>query len=275
MTNVFPISGRGFSVPRVERVPRAALGNVYERDAAIASVAPRIPWQDFIRKLDWNQGEHVALIGPTGSGKTSLLIALLPRRDFVAVAATKPADSTMDYLISHGYERFERWEAVPAKRSPRRVIWPSARDIDSEERQRLVFKGMYGAIYREGGWALVIDEAYIMAEVLGLKREMRTVWNQGRSIGISHVVGTQRPAWVPREIYTESTHLFFWKIRDRGSLEAIGDINGQDSRAVREIVANLDKWQVLYVHSRTGQMMRTTPPAPGFDTTGDKYNGRP
>jgi hypothetical protein len=265
MSNVFPMPRGAFTLPRVDRAPRVISGN--ERDARVATIAPRIPWAEFIRDLDWNQGEHVALIGPTGSGKTSLLTALLPLRSYVAVVATKPADSTMDYLISHGYDKFDKWESLPPGKSPRRVIWPNARDMDSEEKQEAAFRHMYRAIYREGGWAIVVDEAFILSEVLKLKREMRIVWNQGRSIGITHIVGTQRPAWVPREMYTESTHFFFWKNRDKSSLESIGDMNGLDARDVREVVANLDKYQVLYVN-RDGYMCRTTPPAPSFDTTG-------
>lgn len=269
MSNVFPIPTRGFATPRVDRIPRTSrVGNAIERDARIASVAPRIPWADFYRELEWNQGEHVALIGPTGSGKTSLLISLLSLRTYVAVVATKPRDSTMDYLISHGYVKLEKWESIPATKAPRRVIWPNAREIDSEEKQREAFREMYRAIYREGGWCIVIDEGFILSETLGLKREMRQIWNQGRSIGITHVVGTQRPRWVPTEMYDQSTHLFFWQNSDNRMLDVIGDINGRDSRQVKEIVANLDRFQVLYVNTRSGKMCRTTPPAPGFDTTG-------
>lgn len=100
-------------------------GSQYEIDALKQRNAPRVPWADFYREWRWQQGEHVAMVGPTGSGKTSLLIRILGKRQFVVVAATKPADPTMDYLISHGYTKFERWENVRPESKPKRVIWPT------------------------------------------------------------------------------------------------------------------------------------------------------
>jgi hypothetical protein len=94
------------------------------------------------------------------------------------------------------------------------------------------------------------------------------VWTQGRSLGISHIVATQRPRWVPLEMYDQSKHLFFWQNGDQRSLDVLGDINRRSSALVKEIIMNLEPYQVLYVNSRTGDMMRTRPPAPSFDTTG-------
>ena len=231
------------------------------RNDALA-MAPRVPWDTFTARLNWQQGEHIGLIGPTGQGKTNLLMHLLPLRTYVAVFATKPRDVSMDRLIADGYLRIEKWADIPAVRAPRRVLWPNATSIDAEDQQKDVFEKAYGAIYREGGWALVVDEGWYIADVLKLSKKMRTIWTQGRSLGISQVVATQRPRWVPLEMFDQSTHLFFWRDNDDENLRRISGLGAAPSSVIRTLVANLERFQVLYVNTRTGDMLRTRAPAP-------------
>lgn len=255
------MTGGGFNVHPVGRsVPVTRDGDA-RRNIAQA-YAPRVPWDRFIERLDWKQGEHVGLIGPTGQGKTSLLMELLPLRQYVAVFATKPRDDSMDRLITRGYLRMDKWASMPPERAPRRVLWPDASSIDSVDKQQAEFKHAFQAIYREGGWALVVDEGFYVADMLGLKREMKMIWTQGRALGVSFVVATQRPAWVPREMYDGSTHMFFWRINDRTDLEKIQGMGAAPSDTVRILVAGLERYQCLYVNTRTGEMMRTRAPAP-------------
>lgn len=254
----------GFVLPPLPSAPRVRWDDVRVRNARLSADAPRVPFDVFMRReLQWNQGEHFALIGPTGQGKTTMQIALLPVHPYVTVFATKPKDPTMDALIRTGYMRIPYWRKLQPDTVPRRVLWPDASELNSTETQREVFSDALERIYREGGWTVAVDELWYFTAVLGLDHAIRVFLLQGRSLGISLLSATQRPARVPVEVYDQSTHLMFWRDNDRRNLDRISEINARDAALVRTIVQSLDRYQVLYINTRTGKMLRTHVPLNG------------
>lgn len=224
---------------------------------------PRVAFETFMQHFQWKQGQHLAMVGPTDSGKTTLALRLLPLQPYVTAFATKPADDTMDLLAGTGYKIFKRWpQSWPwnsVKRYPRRIIWPPINSMDkaTQDRQKERFTEAMGAIYGEGGWCLYLDELYTISEQLGMKSEVKFFLTQARSLKISLAVGTQRPFWVPLEVYDQSQHLFFFRDNDERNLSRIGGISWRSADLIRKIIANLDPHEFLYVYTPKGGLIRS------------------
>lgn len=221
-------------------------------------MAPRVSWGEFRKQLEWTQGEHVGMIGPTGSGKTTLAEAILDLRKYVVVLATKPRDESLEeYAKSRKFKRVREWVSMSPDLAPRRILWPDAKSLYSAVVQRKEFQKALASIYGEGAWCVYIDELWFIIHHLKLEREVRTYLQQARSNMISLVVATQRPAFVPVEVYDQSTHLFFWRDNDERNLNRISGISWLAAGYVRALVATLERHEVLYVHTPTGRMLRT------------------
>lgn len=247
-------------MPRVGPIHVRNRRNTDAHLARVATEAPRIPWDKFVTMLSWKPGEHFGLIGPTGLGKTTMLLNLLPLHPYVVVFATKPRDATMQGLVDSGYLKMSRWQSLDPAQFPRRVLWPDATKMDANETQRQVFHQAFQRIYVEGNWTVALDETYYMDEELKLGRDIKVYLLQARSLGISLLAATQRPAWVPRELYTSCTHLMFWRTNDYDDLRSLSGIGWRSSDLIRATVADLDLFQVLYINTRTGFMCRTKCP---------------
>jgi hypothetical protein len=212
------------------------------------------------RVFNWQRGEHLALIGPTGQGKTTMMRHLLPRHPFVTIFATKPADRTLEPFIRDGYRRMDRWHSEDPRILPRRIIWPDATRLDALTAQMETLRDAFHRVYQERAWTLAVDETWFVTNKLKLKSEIETVLTQGRSIDLSMVNSTQRPAWIPTAVYDQSTHLFFWRNNDGRAQSRLAEINNINADLVRGIVGNLEKHQTLYINTRDGEMCRTKAP---------------
>lgn len=224
-----------------------------------------LAWEDFHAELSstWRQGEHFTLVGPTGQGKTTFALGVLDVRSYVVALATKPRDATMTKLArSPGWQQIKAWERRPpiyGDKGKRLILWPPFREPEDQARQAVELDRAIRAMFVEGSWTIFADELFYLCRQLGLTHLLEMLWTQGRSVGVSVVGGTQRPAHVPLLAYDQATHLAFWRDNDETNLKRISGL-GVESNAIRRVVANLPRYDALYLNTRTGRMIQTRAP---------------
>lgn len=213
-----------------------------------------VPWGD------WRPGEHVTAVGPTGSGKSHAVAALVGQRRWSVVIATKPKDSTLDWYAAHGFERITEWP--PRDGVERVLLWPPFRRPGDEQQQADTIRHALSNIFAEGVWTVVVDELHYATDSLGLGDVLTTYWRQGRSNGLSLVGSTQRPAHVPLDAYSAPRWLLLYRTSDRRDLDRLADISGDvDRDQLRRLVAALPPYALAVVDTLRGRVWITRAPA--------------
>lgn len=223
---------------------------------------PEASWTEFFTSLDWKQGEHVTLVGHTGSGKTTLARAILPMRRYIIVLGAKPRDEVLEEMARDGYRTVRHWNERPVRQrvgEPQRILlWPDVTRADKLKAQKVEFMRAFVGVYEEGNWCLYADELAYLSDHLRLDPLMKLLWEQGRSSGISFMGGTQRPAWIPLAAYSQATHLFLFRDNDARNLQRFAEIGGDvDRQAIREVVMELPRHSFLYINTRNGTMLKS------------------
>jgi energy-coupling factor transporter ATP-binding protein EcfA2 len=202
------------------------------------------------------QGEHVAVVGQTGSGKSVVLLELAkiigrrPGKDRrparVVVLGTKPRDDTLSAL---GWPVIKKWP--PAYGQEHCVVWPRGGGASSmAPRQRRVFDPLLDVIYQEGGQTVVIDEAAYferpLPKGLGMESTMEQYWSAGRSNKLTLLAATQRPRNVTRLMWSEPSWILIFPPDDVDDLKRVAELSGA-KESVMETVDLLGGYEFLCV----------------------------
>jgi hypothetical protein len=222
------------------------------------------PWEELAAPggIQWNQGEHVTIIGPTGYGKTTVELLLLPRRAYTVFLATKPRDRVLSGLVRSGeFYKTETWPPPgPADLFPKVMLWPKWTGPADTAAVAETFYEALSAVFVEGSWCVAADELAWLCRRYGLADTFRDLWQQGRSNDLSLLCCVQRPAWVPLDAYTESTHLFLFKQTETEALKRIQGLGGMDPVRVRNLVRRLRKYEFVYINKATEQLVVSRTP---------------
>jgi hypothetical protein len=198
----------------------------------------------------WKQGEHVVIVGDTGTGKTYLTSKLLPYRKHVIFFQSKTDDIKFDGFrkvktqLDIGKAPF----GIDGRLLTKWILQPK---LVNMREQRLQFSHAFEQAWKEGGWTVVVDETFFLTHKLKLGDDLDMLLTQGRSKHITMVVGMQRPAWISRFSLSQATHAFIFRCegRDVKSLsdslspkivKPVQELTGHDfvyfNRATREVI---------------------------------------
>lgn len=175
------------------------------------------------------EAQHVAILGPTGSGKSYLATHIVKeraeRRNAHAVMViTKPGDSTITKV---------KWPIIrewPPKYygEERVVFWPKVPTMkEGLKSQRDAIADMLDDLWRPNANTIVYFDEIAYVEIdLGLRQQISRAWREARSLGITLVATTQRPRNVSRYMHSEPTWKFSFRFADEDDARRAAEILG-------------------------------------------------
>lgn len=233
---------------------------VIKQDSLSLPTLDKDTWLVGIKK-NWKQGEHVLILGPTGTGKTTISSSILEAREWVCVLAVKRKDETLELFKKQGYKVVSKWP--PDYNAHKFIFWkkPQSLTDDLNVQAREIHHAL-NEMYIAGGWCIYFDEAGYIAGTLGLGRDVGVLLNQGRSAALSIVVTMTRPssviARVPKEALSMPRHKLIFKYADENEIKACASIIGMEWHKMQAIHQSLGKYDFLYISEHGSTVVRNT-----------------
>lgn len=214
-----------------------------------------VEWSIFLRWLEtnWQPGEHFALVGPTGEGKTTFAVGIMSLRKFVMALDAKGEDET---LAASGFERVTKFplsrkvrQAVAEGKPARLIVGGPTTSFAEEKALRNLLAEAVAMVRHQGGWTLYADEFQVLADLrmFGLGKAIEQGLISARSKGTSIVTSFQAPAWVPKASTRQATLCAVWPTRDQMMIRNVAEGMGRDWRELRTIIEEMPAYHPIVI----------------------------
>lgn len=247
----------------------------------VARPAPRIPddrlvvglpWDDFLRYMlwSWEPGQHIALIGPTGEGKTTFAAGLLMLRRWVMALDPKGEDET---LTESGFERVahlpsqrlglwfrvrhaqtaRQWDRIHQKiaegRPARIIVGGPARTEEQDNANQDLMRRCFMYAREAGGWTVYVDEFELISSqrMFRLGPAVERMLISARRDGTSVLTSFQAAAWVSKHATRQARFAVVWPTGDRDMIQNIARSMGRDWKQLAAAIDELPPWHVCVI----------------------------
>lgn len=216
-----------------------------------------VPWGIFEQWFAdvWTPGKHVALVGPTGEGKSTFAVHALKWRKWVLALDAKGEDDTLE---ASGFVRITEFP-LPRKirndiadgKPARLIIGGSARTDSEEAKLRELMRKAIAMARQQGGWTIYCDEFQVLADLrmFNLGKPIEQLLITARKNRTSVVTSFQAPAWVPKASTRQAGFIVMWPTRDINMIKNVAEAAGRPWRQLAEAVYAVPKYHALVIPS--------------------------
>jgi hypothetical protein len=216
----------------------------------------------------WKPGQHAALIGPTGEGKSTHGVGMLGLRKWVVALDPKGEDET---LKASGYERVTK---IPPPKRQDAAIWKRVQEgkpvglvvgfeprTDEEDRaMHALMRDCITWTRRTRGWTVYVDEFELLSSqrMFRLGPDIERMLITARRAGTSMVTSFQSPAWVSKHATRQASLCVVWPTRDRQMIKTVAEGMGRDWRTLAAAIDELPPFHSLTIPKQIRRPMIVT-----------------
>lgn len=223
-------------------------------------------WEEFLEwfAMVWKPGEHTALVGPTGMGKSTFAVGILDLRKYVLALDPKGGDETLE---TAGYERLtdwplpdKAWDRIGEGHPVRFIIGNKSNTLADRVRLRQLLADCLGGVFESRGWTVYADELQLLADrkLMNLGNLVEQLLIAARSKKITVITSYQAPAWVPSAASRQATWIVLWPTRDVDVVKKLAAIVGRDWRMIWSAMKAMPPFHVLIIGRNPHQPMVVT-----------------
>lgn len=232
-----------------------------------------LPWDQFLgyMRWAWKPGQHIAMIGPTGEGKTTFAAGLVLLRKWVLALDPKGEDET---LTASGFRRvarlpvfdglgirwrLENWQAardwdrihqaIAEGRPARVIVGGPARTVAQDLANQHLMRNAFAYAREAGGWTVYVDEFELISSqrMFALGPYVERMLISARRDGTSVITSYQAQAWVSKHATRQARFAVVWPTGSRQMIKNIAEDMGRDWKQLAAAVDELPPFHVVVV----------------------------